>query len=135
MLKVIVNVCPSAKLKEMSGESGVILTDAELYKMLNGEEKFGPFMYDQSNIEGLVDAVVEASKVKDIVIHTFNSGLLNWFEDNVAISSFYVLNEQGEPELLFSYKHMLEKLDCMGPGEAVSDTDFERFSEIYGEKA
>lgn len=134
MLKVIVNVCSSAKLKEIAGESSVILTDAELYKVLNGEEKFGPFMYDQSRIEGLVDAIVEASKVKDVVIHTFNPGLLNWFEDNVAVSSFYVLNEQGDPELLFSYKRMLEKLECMGPGEAVSDTDFERFYEIYTEK-
>lgn len=134
MLKVIVHVCPSEKLEEIAGESSVVLTDAYLYKMLNGEEKFGPFMYDQSSIEGLVDAIVETSKVKDIVVHTFNAGLLNWFEDNVAVSSFYVLNEQGEPELLFSYKRMLEKLDCMGPGEAVSDTDFQRFSEIYTEK-
>lgn len=134
MLKVIVNVCPSTKLKEIAGESSVVLTDAELYKMLNGEEKFGPFMYAQGNIESLVDAIVETSKSKDIVIHTFNPGLLNWFEDNVAISSFYVLNEQGEPELLFSYKRMLEKLEVMGPGEAVVDTDFQRFSEIHTEK-
>lgn len=134
MLKVIVNVCPSAKLKEIAGESSVVLTDADLYKILNGEEKFGPFMYEQSNIEGLVDAIVEASKIKDVVIHSFNPGLLNWFEDSVAISSFYVLNEQGEPELLFSYKSMLEKLEALGPGEAVVDTDFKRFSEIHTEK-
>lgn len=134
MLKVIVNVCPSARLKEIAGESSVILTDAELYKMLNGEEKFGPFMYDQNSIEGLVDAIVEASKTKDFVIHSFNPGLLNWFEDSVAISSFYVLNEQGEPELLFSYKSMLEKLEALGPGEAVVDTNFKRFSEIHTEK-
>lgn len=134
MLKVIVNVCPSARLKEIAGESSVVLTDSDLYKILNGEEKFGPFMYEQSNIEGLVDAIVEASKVKDIVLHTFNPGLLNWFEDSVAISSFYVLNEQGEPELLFSYKSMLEKLEALGPGEAVVDTDFKRFSEIHTEK-
>lgn len=135
MLKVIVNVCPSAKLKEIAGESSVILTDAELYKMLNGKEKFGPFMYTQNNIESLVDAIVEASKTKDFVIHSFNPGLLNWFEDNVAISSFYVLNYQGEPDLLFSYKRTLEKLECMGPGDVVCDTDLERFSEIYTEKA
>ena len=98
------------------------------------EEKFGPFTYDQNSIECLVDAIVEAGKVKDIVLHTFNPGLLNWFEDSVAISSFYVLNEQGEPELLFGYKSMREKLDALGPGEAVSDTDFKRFSEIHTEK-
>lgn len=130
MLKVIVNVCPSDKIKEIAGDSGIILTDADLYKILNEEVRFGSFKYSNVNIENLTDAIVEESHHKDIVIHTFNPGFLNWFVDDVAVSSFYLINDKGEDELLFSYKALLEKLSFMGPGEVVVDTDFGNFSYV-----
>lgn len=127
MLNIIVNSCPKAKIKENFSEKDIFLNDGDIYKVLNGEEKFKEKSFSYEKMDLFVDALVATSVSENIIIHTFNPLVLNWFHDNVAIDAFIMLNESGEFIKIFSIERMLEKLKYMGAGEAVCDTDFSNF--------
>lgn len=134
MLKVIVNACPTRKIKEMASLDSILLTDAEIYKILNEEVEFDLKKYSFNDMESFVDAVVEKSKDKNIIVHTFNPQFLNWFKDDVAKETFFILNERGELKKIFDFEKVNKKLELFGPGEAVSDTDFLKLFESCSEK-
>lgn len=127
MLKIIVNRCEPSKIKEIVSENDIFMSDADIYRVLNGETTFKGNTYLYEKMELLVDALVAASVNENVVIHSFNPLFFNWFHDNVAIDAFMMLDNSGKFVKIFSFERMLKKLEVMGAGEAVCDTDFSIF--------
>lgn len=128
MLKIIVNRCEPSKIKEIVSKNDIFLNDSDIYKILNGEETFREKHYFYESMELLVDALVATSVNENVVIHSFNPLFFNWFHDNVAIDAFMMLDNSGKFVKIFSFERMLKKLEVMGAGEAVCDTDFSNFN-------
>lgn len=123
MLKVIVNKYRG--IKECS-KGSMLITDADFYDFLNSEKTFNGQLYTDTRMEQLIDDIIDYSIEKDVVIHTFNALLLNFFKDEDAIKSFYYF-DGTELKQFFGHPYTLNKLSILGCGEAVCDTDIEAF--------
>jgi hypothetical protein len=125
MLKVIINKCPKDIMKNIVNNYHIILTDKEIYPILNSEECFNGKKYSFNKIEDFVDEISRLGNEKNVLIHTFNPLILNFFEDNIAKESFIIIKNSGDFIKFFDNENSKIKLECMGPGEAVIDTKFE----------
>jgi len=60
------------------------------------------------------------SKDNDTVYHSINPLIINYFEDSYA-EYLYMIDNMGEEFYLGEDEHFLNKLSCMGLGEALVD--------------
>lgn len=128
MLKIIVNKCPMDILKKHYDFNNVLfINDGDIYNFLNGNAIFLGRSFALYDIEKIVDAIIEQKDTfpnDDIIVHTFNPLFLNFFTDEDAKEYFeYYDKKTNTFKKLFSIERVLKKLDVMGPGEAVCDTD------------
>lgn len=124
MLKVIVGLF-SKEQKEILTKmhNAILITDLEIYNVLNGEDETIDVYFD--DYEKLVDAIYEQSKTENIILHTFNPLIHNYFEDEVAIESFFFFNNKtGDLEKLFDNEKLKRKLNSLAPGDAITDVFF-----------
>lgn len=125
MLKVLINNCPPEQIsKNFKGFK--VISDIQIFKILNEEEAFNSGSFCFNDMEKFADAIVQASDQEDILIHSFNIQLLNWFSDEIAKQSFIAfLNEKFIN--FFEIKKNLEKIGFLGPGEVISRFDFKDY--------
>lgn len=90
-----------------------MVTDAWLYELLQTH-----------NTEELA-AIIEQGTYNELVLNTFNLLLVNYLSDDYAKENIYFVNtDTGNVEKFADNYYICEKLSCMGPGEALSDTRF-----------
>lgn len=128
MLKIIVNKCPIDIIKSHNDlKNTLFVNDGDVYNFLNGNAIFLGKSFAMSDIEEIADAIIEQNKKfpsDNIIIHTFNPLFLNFFTDEDAKEYFeYYDKKTNSFKKFFSIERVLNKLDVMGPGEAVCDTD------------
>lgn len=128
MLKVIVNKCPIDIIKSRNDlKNTLFVNDGDVYNFLNGNAIFLGKSFGMSDIEEIADAIIEQNKKfpdDNIIIHTFNPLFLNFFTDEDAKEYFEYYDKKTDSfKKFFSIERILNKLDVMGPGEAVCDTD------------
>lgn len=124
MLKVIIGRCQEKRLDSLKTENQLFLDDHSFYDILNNDKKFEDKNYYYERIDILVEKITASSKEKDILIHTINPLILNWFDNETAIESFYFLNNKGDFVKFFNDEYMISKLESMGPGEIIAAHDF-----------
>lgn len=122
MLTVIINKASKNDYSLFSDEGKIVnlINDIFLFKIFNGEENFLNKKYNFTEIENLIDDIVSFYEDNNVILHTFNPLVLNYFTDEVAVKTFYFKNKNNEFEKFFDDKEKMNKLDMMGPGEVVS---------------
>jgi len=87
------------------------------------------------NIEKSVDELVswllnnwDEDDFNDIVCHTINPLLINYFTDDIAKEYVWIIDEEGNHIKFGDDEHMLRKLSCMGVGEVLCD-DYRTFKD------
>lgn len=97
-------------------------TDIEIYKFWKAGNSFAEIAeYMQANPQGIIDFV-----------HTSCVSVLNFYGDDLAIEQFLVYDDASMTEMkLFDLPGMKKKLDIMGPGGVVADTNVEELLTEY----
>lgn len=96
--------------KEMQTD---IVTDAWVYEQLQ--------TYTCEELAKLI----EAGTFNTLTLNTFNVVLVNYLSDDYAKENIYFINaDTNDVERFGRNFYISEKLSCMGPGEALSDTRF-----------
>lgn len=58
---------------------------------------------------------------KDVIAHTLNPLIVNYFTDDFAKEYIWMIDEEGNHINMGTDEHMLSKLDFLNPGEVVCD--------------
>jgi hypothetical protein len=96
--------------KEMQND---IVTDAWVYEQL------------QTYTCEELGKVIEDGIYNKLTLNTFNILLINYLTDDYAKENIYFVNaDTNNVEKFADNYYICEKLSCMGPGEALSDTRF-----------
>lgn len=96
--------------KEMQND---IVTDAWVYEQL------------QTHTCEELAKVIEDGIYNKLTLNTFNILLINYLTDDYAKENIYFVNaDTNNVEKFADNYYICEKLSCMGPGEALSDTRF-----------
>lgn len=124
MLKVIIGAFTKEQKKKMIEETkSILITDVELYHVLNGEDETINASFD--DYEKIADSIYEKSKTENIILHTFNPLFHNYFSDEVAIESFLFFDEKTNSfKKVFENEQLKKKLSALAPGDAISDVYF-----------
>lgn len=125
MLTIIVSKCKREVIDSMVKDFDIFISDKDIYPILNSESYFNGKEYSFYDIESFADEIVRISKEKKVLIHTFNPLILNFFEDDIARESFFIIKNKDKLIKFFDDERINEKLMCMNPGEAVVDTKFD----------
>ena len=125
MFFVIINRCEKEHIEYFKEKNNIeiFINDQDIYSILNSEKEFNGKIQSLNKIEDFADQIVGLAEEKNILLHTFNPLLLNFFEDEVARNSFFEKKKDGSFVKFFEKNEY--KLEVMNPGEAVSDTLFE----------
>lgn len=87
------------------------------------------YLYNNDyNMERAVDALVrylltnwDEDDFKDVVCHTLNPLIVNYFTDDFAKEYMWMIDEEGNHINLGTDEHMLSKMDFLSPGEVMCD--------------
>lgn len=63
---------------------------------------------------------------KDVILHTINPLLINYFDDDFAKKYLWIIDGEGNHINMGKDEHMLSKMDVLGPGEVFCD-DYRTF--------
>lgn len=125
MLTIIVSKCKREVIDSMVKDFDVFISDKDIYPILNSESYFNGKEYSFYDIESFADEIVRVSKERKVLVHTFNPLILNFFEDDIARESFFIIKNKDKLIKFFDDERINKKLMCMNPGEAVVDTKFD----------
>lgn len=101
------------------GANELCLNDERMSKMWSADISFRTIICDFMN------------SVYFSHMHTYNPLVLNYFTDEEAMEMFYIYNAKHDVETrLFRIPFVMEKLNVMGPGEVVADTDVDNLFNI-----
>ncbi|CAH7397841.1 hypothetical protein VCHA53O466_50109 [Vibrio chagasii] len=112
-----------------------IMTDAELFPILNGQKLFLRDSYfTHESYEELCKALEEYSKERKLIIHSFNPLIHNYLEVcegelpdiktdlEACARRFIIYTYNNAFTSLFEIPNIRMKMDCMSVGEAICDT-------------
>lgn len=122
MITVIVNKYPEIKT---FSKNKILISDVDFYKAFNGEPLFGT-VYDIEDLNQMIIDIKSYATENDIVIHTFNPLILNFFEDSDKDIFYYWSVNQSELKMFFEDEFNCKKLQVMGIGECICDTEISK---------
>ena len=110
--------------------------EPEVESVKNLDSELLWYLYNNDyNMERAVDALVrylltnwDEDDLKDVVCHTLNPLIVNYFTDDFAKEYLWIIDEEGNHINMGADESMLEKLTVLGPGEVVCD-DYRTFKE------
>jgi len=89
---------------------------------------------EEYKFNNAVDAMVkhlmtnwDDNDFKDVVCHTLNPLIINYFTDDFAKEYMWMIDEDGNHIKMGDDEHMMNKLDCLGVGEVMCD-DYRSFT-------
>lgn len=126
MITVIINQFKDIK---NYSKNKILINDNDFYNIFNGQ-KFFDNTYDIEKLKELINDIKEYSINNDIVIHTFNPLILNFFDDSDKDIFYYYDSIKIGLYKFFDNFHTLKKLEVLGIGEVICDTRISDLSYI-----
>lgn len=92
------------------------------------------FVAHDYNFNDAVDTMVshlltnwDEDDFKDVIIHTINPLIINFFTDDFAKAYLWMIDEEGNHNNMGTDDHMLSKMDYLSPGDVMCD-DYRSFT-------
>lgn len=78
-------------------------------------------------VDSLVNHLMDIWDGKNVVCHTLNPLIVNYFTDDFAKKYMWMIDEEGNHINMGTDDHMLSKMDFLSPGEVMCD-DYRSFT-------
>lgn len=118
----MLNVMIGQLKKDRQPHHEILIDDLMIYRVLNGDLKFEEKNYNQDEIESLMNKIIELSRNKDILLHTFNPLFLNYIDDDIAKESFVYFDEkENKFKKFFDLDLAKRKLKSLAAGDVIAD--------------
>ena len=121
---------------ERSFPDHIIVSDVDIYKILNGADFNGEY-YEMDSIDELCKDIVKQSADEPMVVHSFNPLVLNQLEalkldDNFdkvtdfdACAERFMICKNGKFSSLLNIEQIRSKMKTLAIGDAIADVHLE----------
>ena len=81
----------------------------------------------ENAVDAIADHLMDIWDGKNVIAHTLNPLIINFFTDDFAKEYLWMIDEEGNHINMGTDDHMLSKMDFLSPGEVMCD-DYRSFT-------